>query len=711
MVDCCSTSCYHLTYPVSVDRTPMKQPYYVVTTAEDAQQICEYLAGESLLALDAETYPNGQTGPKAYYDPKKAEKKLWISDPYLNNVRLIQIRARDSEAYIFDLQQLDADGFKHLLDLLASPTVTWLGHNLKFDYRMIAVNLGVRLCKVWDTMLAAICMGYATGDNAFWSRGAGLKDVTRDLLDLHMDKTEQASNWGARVLTEQQLQYAADDLLHLFDLHDVMAETIETEFGMTGGVQLEFDVMPVVADIEMNGIHFDPVMYAAVQEAAKAYIPALEEKLCRFIDWPMMPVPPLVRLKTGRVLQPKPSSFEDGGKSPLDSQPFMLKALKAKGIPCENLKGDHLESLADFYPILSDFGQYKDLSKQLSMSYLDWVHPVTGKIHSEFNQSGASTGRFTSNNPNLQQVPKMDIEVPEALIEKFKAVIAPYFDSKKGKYLLNYRYCFIAPEDWEMASADYSGQEICVMVALSGDQNLISVLWQPELCEDPSQPGSGIMIPNMKADLHAMTAELMWGKTHGVTCWTAKKMEFPGMPGKKFRDIAKSIVFGNAYGKTGAGLAADWGIPLEEAEDIIELFFKPYPTLKKWLVGRGEYADKTRMAHYGVPETGIVRLRMVNSDRHTDRGALKRAGMNTPIQGTSALMMKLALVHLRRELAGTGAEMCGTVHDEVLVRYPQANRDQVRAGINAGMKAGSNMFLRDVVPDKWSIGTGRTWCK
>jgi DNA polymerase-1 len=684
----------------------VNQSYIVLSSTDEIREVCEYLATESLLALDTETYPNGSRGPEAYYDASKKDRKLWISDPFINSIRLVQIRSRASEAFIFDLSKMDVEGMAELCNLLSSKEIVWLGHNLKFDYKMIKVNLGVSLVRVWDTMLAAIAIGYATGDKAFWGRGAGLKDVVRDYLDVYLDKQEQASNWGARQLSETQLQYAANDLLHLFDLHDELSKALKTEYSMDGGLQLEFDVMPVVADLEINGIHLDPLMYDLVQKSAAYQIPELETKLCEFIGWPMIQTPPLVRIKTGRAFMPKPTAFEGSSKSPLDSNPIMLKAFKSKNIPVENLQGDYLEDLFDRFAILKDFVSYKDLNKQKGMNYADWVHPITNKIHPEFNQMGATTGRFTCNNPNLQQVPKMDIEVPMELVNQYEEVLKPYFDSKKEKHFLNYRYCFVAPEGHEIASADYSGQEICVMVALSGDKAMIDVLRQPKEIER-----EGKLVKNMGADLHAMTAELMWGNTHGVTRWTAKEMEFPGMPGKKFRDIAKSIVFGNAYGKTPAGLAADWGIALEEAEKIIALFFKPYKTLKKWLDERGEEADKTRMAIYGIPEVGVMRWRMVNSDRHSDKGALKRAGMNTPIQGTSSLMMKRALVALSRELKGTGGEIIGTVHDEVLVRYPLISKEAVRTAIDMGMKEGSNFFLRDTVPDSWEVGTGRCWTK
>lgn len=255
------------------------------------------------------------------------------------------------------------------------------------------------------------------------------------------------------------------------------------------------------------------------------------------------------------------------------------------------------------------------------------------------------------------------------------------------------------------------------MVALSHDPALIRIHkseFTPDYVPDPSgatnTDGSPKLIKNMAADVHAMTCELMWGHLR-VTCWNAKTTPFPGLPGKCYRDIAKTIVFGLAYGKSAAGLANDWGIEEDAAQKIIDDFFKPYPVLKRWLEEQGNRADATRISIYGVEEAGIVRWRMVNSGHHTDRGALKRMGMNTPIQGASALMMKKALVLLLPLIVAAGGEICGTIHDEVLVRFPLACKAAVLDAIDKGMMGGCEFFLRGIVDAKYGVGVGPSWTK
>lgn len=693
---------HHMILTSSATRTVQHHPYTVIESDADAFDACEYLLTQDLLAIDTETHSNGKRGPKAYDD----DPGLAFSDPFINSVRLVQIRSRESESFIFDLRKLSPDcGLVSLKNLLEQEHITWIGHNLKFDFKMLAVNLGAHMAKVYDTMLAAYCLGFATGDQAALSRGYGLKDVLRDYLHVHLDKSEQLSNWAARELTESQLQYAADDLLYLFDLYDTFTHAVEHEYKMTGGVNLEMEVLPVVCRMELNGIALDARMFNILQQSAAAYLPALEEEICRYIKWPMMPCPPLVRLKTKRMLMPKPVNFDGKGSSPLMSNAVMLKAFRDQGLPLENLQGDYLEEVAKSSDntLLKKFVFYRDLAKQLSTNYLDWVHPETGRIHPTFSQNGASTGRFSGKNPNLQNVPTLSVEVPTELYEANKEFLAEYWDEKKGKCLLNYRYCFVPAAGCKMASADYSGQEVRMMVALSKDPVLIQIHLEPAKVER-----DGKLVKNMAADIHAKTAELMWGKQYGVTCWNADEMVMPGV-GKKFRAVAKVIVFGLAYGKTAAGMALDWGISQEEAQVIIDEFFKAYPTLKKWLDGKGREANDTRLSWYGCLEAGIIRWRMVNSGRHTDKGALERAGKNTPIQGGSALQMKLALVMLDKALRGTGILMTGTVHDEALFEFAHELEPEAVVVINRCMTAAGDVFLQNIIPSTCGVGVGTHW--
>lgn len=684
---------------------PAHIDYVYITGDKDAQDICKYLGEFDLLALDTETYANGKKGPSGYYAPTRKEKKLWISDPFINNVRLIQLRSRESDSFIFDLNKLGIAGRESLRRLLTRDNITFILHNAKFDYKMLAISLDARIPKVYDTMVATKCIGFATGDGAMTARGWGLKDICRDYLGIKLNKEEQASNWGATELTPSQLQYAADDLLHLFSLYDLFTKSIREEFNMSRGVELEMKVLPVVGDIEINGMAFDVAMYNKIQASAQTYLPILEERICKFIGWPMISTPIPVRLKTGRKSMPKPIDLKTGN-SPLDSSTVMLKSLRSKGIPVNNLQGEHLEFFADEHAVIKDFIIYKDLVKQLSNNYLEWVHPVTGRIHGELDQMGTTTTRFVAKNPNTQQVSKFDVECPENMVEPDDE---QYRDSKSGKVMLNYRYCFVASPGNLFLSLDYSSQEIRVMVALSRDPMLIKIHAQPDMVMH-----EGKMQKNAAADLYSMTAELMWGTTHGVTCWTARKMYHPTL-GKSFRDVAKIIALGLNYGKTADGLSKDWGIEKTEAESLVKLFFQPYPVLKKYQDEQESRGMATSMCIFGLMGTDLVRYRMLKSARHADKGAAGRAAKNTPIQGQSGMMMKLALIMVDELFKKHGLQgralITGSVHDEMLVEGPMEEREQLEALAGQGMKEAGDVFLRHVVECKYGIGVSTHWSK
>src|ERR1035437_877499 len=135
-----------------------QQTYTLVETDEDAFDVCEYLLTQDLLALDTETHSNGKRGPKAY-DGHLKENVLNFTDPFINTIRLVQIRSRESESFIFDVRKLSPDcGLISLKNLLSQKHITWIAHNCKFDFEMIAVNFEVQLEKVYDTYLAAKCL-------------------------------------------------------------------------------------------------------------------------------------------------------------------------------------------------------------------------------------------------------------------------------------------------------------------------------------------------------------------------------------------------------------------------------------------------------------------------------------------------------------------------------------------------------------------------
>jgi len=672
--------------------------YTIVADAEGLKAALSHLDREvqvePLVALDTETYSTGVTTIYGF------------SDPHTNAIRLIQMKTRNGNTYVFDLKRLRRP--QALFDFLNRDDITWVAHNAKFEYKMLLVNCKVELKKIYCTYIAGCLIGYATGMSIRASCGLGLKDLLRDFMSVEMDKTEQTSYWGGSLTTEQY-DYAASDVLHLIELHDILRSAIDDEYESAEAMQLEMDVLPVVCEMEVRGIGFDLVMYRRVQQCAKLALPAITRQLCEAFGTTMQRV---------YVLEEKRFSLVPAGIN-LNSRDDMLASFLKVGIELPDLQAETLKNLAETYSIIQIYLDYKLLSKQLSTDYEKYIHPVTGRIHPTFNQVGTATARFSSTHPNQQQVPKLDIRIPDQLvIESDKK----YFDKKRNGYYLNYRYCFSASDGGYIASSDFSGQETSIMAVLSMDKTMIDILNRPQLALI-----DGKWVENPDADLHAQTAALAFGIDPKDA-----RTKHPKWNGKTYRDGTKAVTFGTCYGQSEHALGPQLGISVDEAKQIINRFFKPLPGLKRWLDDAARAANLTRLSVFALGRT-----RFLNDSRHADKGAVGRAGMNVPIQGTGALMMKKALVFLETRLKslrklGISAYIVGTVHDEVLVEfltppeqywdhtdYPGDHRlasyiPEQRYIVNAileCMDLGSNFFLKDIVPDRASCGVGRTWTK
>ena len=315
-----------------------------------------------------------------------------------------------------------------------------------------------------------------------------------------------------------------------------------------------------------------------------------------------------------------------------------------------------LQSLMGTHPIIADILEYREVTK-LKSTYVDAlpqaVSRVTGRIHTTFHQLMAATGRMASSNPNLQNSPSR---------------------SDSGKEI---RKAFVPGEEgWVLLSADYSQVELRVMAAISEDPAMIEAF----------QNG---------LDIHQATAARVYGvPLDGV---------LPEM-----RRTAKMVNFGIIYGISAFGLSQRLGIPRGEAATIIENYFKQFPGVHRYMEQIVADANK-----YGYVETITGRRRVIrdiSSGNATIRGGAERMAMNTPIQGTAADMIKLAMINVAKALkaAGLQTRMLLQVHDELLFELPMAEVDQAKAIILTEMR---NALTLGDVPVDVEAGTGDNWLK
>jgi DNA polymerase-1 len=335
----------------------------------------------------------------------------------------------------------------------------------------------------------------------------------------------------------------------------------------------------------------------------------------------------------------------------LDSQSQVTDALRNLGVPVpETTQQWQLQPLAADYPVIAKLLEYRTVAKSLSSfgdNILEFVRKDTGRIHSDFRLIGAPTGRFSCSNPNLQQIPHGE----------------------------EYRKCFRAETGRTLVIADYSQIELRILADFSGDENFI----------DAFRSG---------ADFHAMTAAQVFGvKTDEVS--------------DDQRTFAKRLNFGVVYGIGASRFALMTGLSQTEAENIMRRYFGTYRKLDAWLREAGQSVIKTRVAR--TASGRMMRFRFDEADRAQIASA-RRNGMNMPIQGTSADILKRALRILHDRISGTSAKLVNIVHDEVILECDANEANDISSALADSMvKAGEEFVSK--VPVKVDVKISEAWLK
>jgi DNA polymerase-1 len=311
---------------------------------------------------------------------------------------------------------------------------------------------------------------------------------------------------------------------------------------------------------------------------------------------------------------------------------------------------DVLEGLAAEYPVVQKVLDYRQLTK-LKGTYVDalpeLIDPETGRLHTSFNQTGAATGRLSSSNPNLQNIP---------------------IKTELGREI---RAAFVPREGWELVVADYSQIELRLLAHMSGDPVLTDAFRNGE-------------------DIHTRTAAEVMGVP-------------PMLVTKEARNNAKAVNFGIVYGISSFGLAANLGISRKEADTYIRSYFERYSGVKRFI---DETIAKTRES--GVARTMFGRERPIpdmNSRNANARGFAERTAVNSPIQGTAADLIKLAMVRIDKVLAGYQSKLLLQVHDELVLEAPPGEVWVVREMVKREMESVCELSVPLVV----EVGAGKNW--
>lgn len=589
--------------------------YQLIRTADELRKAITALETQPVVGLDTETTE---------------------LDPYTSRLRLIQLATPDL-VYIIDFDKF-ADGdtrkseaLEPLRRLLAAPRPIKIAHNAKFDAKFLKHNLGIDLGGLFDTLLASQLVG--AGDI---EERHGLETVAERYLNELVDKSERLSNWNLE-LTQAQLEYAARDAAVLLPLREKLIERLKSE-SLVRVAQLEFEcVMPVV-DIELAGIFMHKDRWLEQLGIVEKRRMELAEQLQQV----------LAEESSQGSLFGGPQREDIN----LDSQQQLTKALNRLGIPVpESTRNWKLQPLAAQYPVIATLLEYRTVQKALTSygtNMIELINPKTNRLHADFRQIGAPTGRFACTNPNIQQVP----------------------------HAVEYRRCFSGyPDGRKLIIADYSQIELRILAEFSGDRGFMEAF-------------------NTGADLHRVTASQVFNT--GLDQVT-----------KDQRDFAKRLNFGVVYGIGAQRFALMTGLSVSEAENVLRRYFSTYRELDTYLRDAANRAVSDRQARTGSGR--LVRFRYDENDRQ-QVSMTQRNGKNTPIQGTSADILKRALRLLKDELSHTNAQIVNIIHDEIVVEADADEAQDVAAKVERIMCAAGQEYLK-TVPVKVETEIADEWVK
>ena len=592
----------------------MNTQYQLVTTAEELRRAVDELFHKHAVGLDTETTE---------------------LDPYLGRLRLIQLASPDG-VYIVDLNRFaDADlksgaEMEPLRQLLTAPRPIKIAHNAKFDAKFIKHNLGVDIVGIFDTLLASQIVSAGGLEDRH-----GLNAIAERYLNEAVDKSERLSNWEFE-LSESQLQYAARDAAVLLPLRDKLIERIRS-LDLIRCAQLEFEcVMPVV-DIELTGFFMNKERWleqlAIVETRRGELANELQEMLGEGVAQASLFGPPRANIN-------------------LDSQQQVTEALNRLGIPLpDSTRNWKLQPLAVQYPVVAKLLEYRTMQKALTsygQNMIEYINPKTGRLHADFRQIGAPTGRFACTNPNIQQVP----HAPE------------------------YRRCFTGnPAERKLVIADYSQIELRILAEFSNDHGFIEAF-------------------NSGADLHRVTAAQVFSVSLDQVT-------------KDQRDFAKRLNFGVVYGIGAQRFSMMTGLSVTEAEDVLRRYFATYRKLDAYLRESATRAVSEKQAR--TASGRLVKFNFDAADRQ-QVSMTQRNGKNAPIQGTSADILKRALRLLNDELRNTSASIVNIIHDEIVVEVDDAEAAAVAHTVERAMCAAGEEYLQ-TVPVKVETQIAGEWAK
>ena len=617
---------------VSVIRTALPPPAVEVTVVDDPAQVPGLVArlrGAPMVALDTET---GSLEP---HDSHLIGLSLAIGPGqawYLPFGHQPRGGALAAPAPVTNLPALTDPALTPLAELLRDPAVPKGGHNIKYDWQVLR-RAGVELKGVvYDSMLASFVLDPARRSHA-------IDTLVLDHLGVAMPCYEDVAGKGkleipfAEVPVEDAAAYCGTDSAMVLALRELflprLAETTLQPLLDT----IEMPLVEVLADMEWTGIRIDPALFARLSRELTTDLTRLEAEIAAAAGG-------AINLNSPKQLA---TVLFDRLQLPI------LKRTKTG----PSTDADVLEELAELgHQVPRLLLEFRELQK-LRSTYVDVlpqkVHRATGRIHTSFNQIGAATGRLSSSEPNLQNIP---VRTPRGE------------EIRKG---------FVPEPGWKFVVADYSQIELRLMAHLSQDPAFLEAFRKGE-------------------DIHRQTAAIIFGVPLAQVT-------------PEMRARAKTINFGTIYGQGAFALARMLGIPQDEAKAFITEYFQRFAGVRAWLDRQVALARER-----GYVETIFGRRRYIPEIRDRNfnvRAFGERQAQNAPLQGSAADLIKIAMTRLHRALAEAGlrGRLLLQVHDELVLEAPESEVAAVSSLVREHMEGAAQLS----VPLDVEVGVGDNW--
>jgi DNA polymerase I len=611
--------------PAAVARPP-------ATVVDDAARLAEVIAAARaapLVALDVET---------SSLDPMRADligMSLAVAPGrswYLPFAHVSPDGELTGEPAPRNLPALASAELAPLRELLANPAVPKAGHNVKYDW-IVLRRAGVELAGVtYDSALASFVLDPGRRSHA-------LDDLAREVLGTELRTYADVAGKGraerpfAAIPVPDAARYCSDDSETVLRLHAAFAEELEAHKLRPLLETIEVPLSRVLVDMEWAGVLVDRALLAELSRTFALELAELEQAIHRAAgaDFNINSTPQLRTLLFEKLQLPVLKKTKTGASTDYE----VLEQLAAMGHEVPRL-----------------LIEYRELSK-LKSTYVDalpaYINPTTGRVHTSFNQVGASTGRLSSSDPNLQNIPVR---------------------TERGEGI---RRAFVAPLGSVLLTADYSQIELRLLAHLSGDPAFVAAFREG-------------------GDIHRQTAAVIFGVPQEQVS-------------AEMRSRAKTINFATIYGQGPFALARQLGISQDEARAFIQEYFRRFAGVRAWL-------DRTvaEAREKGYVETLFGRRRYIPElkDKNFNIRAFgERTATNSPLQGSAADLIKLAMIRIHTALGERGlkSRMVIQVHDELVFEVPDGEQETATTVVKRHMEEAASLS----VPLLVSVGAGSNW--